>query len=55
MKDFFKKFGIWFEIVFIVFTVILVILSGFSFGYIFILFSELALLFWDWLDKKNSK
>ena len=50
--DIWKKIWFWFRIVFIIFTLLMLVLSGFAFEYIIILFFELSNWLWDWLENR---
>ena len=53
--DFLKRLGFWVEIVFILFTLLMMVISGFSYKYILILLAEVSLLLLDWFEKKKRK
>ena len=44
MKDFLKTFGIWFDVGFIIFTLFMLVVKGFSFDYLLYLACEVIFL-----------
>lgn len=55
MRDFWHRFSIWFEVGFIIITLLLFLIDGFSIEYVVTLLGEVVILLLDFWEKKSRK